>query len=160
MLCLSRVRLCVPMDCSPPASSVHGILQARVLEWVAMPSCKGSFQLRDRTQVSCIAGGFILLKLAKLKQNKAKQQQQQPQQLCGWITLTPFCQLPPMSAVPPALLFLGDVAWVFPGKAPKPGGRPTALRLPLSDMKTGRKPAAHTEPPWFLEVRSCFSLGM
>ena len=38
----SRIRLCNPMDCSPPDSSVHGILQARILEWVAMPSSRGS----------------------------------------------------------------------------------------------------------------------
>ena len=38
------------MDCSPPGSSVHGILQARILEWVAMPSSRGSFQPRDRTR--------------------------------------------------------------------------------------------------------------
>ena len=37
-LCLT---LCDPMDCSPPGSSVHGILQARILEWVAMPSSGG-----------------------------------------------------------------------------------------------------------------------
>ena len=35
--------LCYPMDCSPPGSSVHGILQARILEWVAMTSFRGSF---------------------------------------------------------------------------------------------------------------------
>ena len=40
---------CNSMDCSPPGSSVHGILQARILEWVAMPSSKGSSQPRDRT---------------------------------------------------------------------------------------------------------------
>ena len=39
--------LCSPMDCSPPGSSVHGLLQARVLEWVAMPSSRGSSQSRD-----------------------------------------------------------------------------------------------------------------
>ena len=44
---LNHVRLCHPMDCSPPGSSVHGILQARTLEWVAMPSSEGSFQPRD-----------------------------------------------------------------------------------------------------------------
>ena len=38
-LCLT---LCDPMDCSPPGSSVHGILQARILEWVAMPTSRGS----------------------------------------------------------------------------------------------------------------------
>ena len=48
---VSRVQLCNPMDCSPPGSSVHGILQARILEWVAMPSSRGSSQPRDRTQI-------------------------------------------------------------------------------------------------------------
>ena len=43
--------LCNPMDCSPPCSSVHGILQARILEWVAMPFFRGSSQSRNRTQV-------------------------------------------------------------------------------------------------------------
>ena len=50
---LSRVRLCgTPMDRSPPGSSVHGILQARILEWVAMPSSRGSSRPRDRTRTS------------------------------------------------------------------------------------------------------------
>ena len=44
--------LCDPMDCSPPGSSIHEILQARILEWVAMPLSRGSFQPRDRTDVS------------------------------------------------------------------------------------------------------------
>ena len=47
--------LCNPMDCSPPGSSVHGILQARILEWVAMPSSRGYSQPRDQTRVSCIS---------------------------------------------------------------------------------------------------------
>ena len=54
--------LCDPLDFNPPGSSLSmGILQARILEWVAMPSYKGSSQPRDWTQVSCIAGGFITL---------------------------------------------------------------------------------------------------
>ena len=40
--------------------TVHGILQGRKLEWVAFPSSRGSFQPRDQTQVSHIAGGFVL----------------------------------------------------------------------------------------------------
>ena len=44
---------CNPMDCSPPGSSVHGTLQARTLEWVAMPSSRGSSRPRDRTCISC-----------------------------------------------------------------------------------------------------------
>ena len=51
--------LCDPMDCSPPGFSVHGILQARILEWVAMSSSRGSSWSRDQTQASCIAGGFF-----------------------------------------------------------------------------------------------------
>ena len=51
--------LCDSMDCSPLGSSVHGILQARTLKWVAMPSSMGSSQPRDRTKVSHIAGGFF-----------------------------------------------------------------------------------------------------
>ena len=53
--------LCDVMDCSPPGSSVHGILQARILEWLAMPFSRGSFQPRDRTWVSCIAGRFFTI---------------------------------------------------------------------------------------------------
>ena len=44
-----------PMDCSPPGSSAHGILQAKILEWVAMPSSRGSSQPRDRTSVSYVS---------------------------------------------------------------------------------------------------------
>ena len=44
--------LCDPMDCSLPASSVHGILQAKILEWVAMPFSRGSSSPRDRIWVS------------------------------------------------------------------------------------------------------------
>ena len=47
------------MDCSPSGSSFHGILQARILEWVAMPFSRGSSQPSDWTQVSCITRGFF-----------------------------------------------------------------------------------------------------
>ena len=59
---LSWVSVCNPMDCSPPGSSVHEILQARILEWVAMPSSRGSSWPRDWTCVSfvpALAGGFF-----------------------------------------------------------------------------------------------------
>ena len=52
----SCATLCHSMDCGPPGSSVHGISQARILEWVAISFSRGSSQPRDRTQVSCIAG--------------------------------------------------------------------------------------------------------
>ena len=72
----SRPTPCKPMDCSPPGSSVHGILKARILEWVAMPSSggpphprieprslhpfsRGSSHPRNWTRVSCTAGGLF-----------------------------------------------------------------------------------------------------
>ena len=57
----SCLTLCDPMDCSLPGPSVHGILQARILEWVAMPFSRESSQPRDQTQVSLIAGGFFAI---------------------------------------------------------------------------------------------------
>ena len=54
------------MDCCPPGSSVHGVLQPRIQKWVAIPIFRGSSQTRDQTQVSCascIAGGFFTTEL-------------------------------------------------------------------------------------------------
>ena len=50
---------CDSMDCSPAGSSVLGILQARILEWVAISFSRGYFQPRDQTQVSCITSRFF-----------------------------------------------------------------------------------------------------
>ena len=58
---VSCVQLCCTVDCSPPGSSVHGILQARTLEWVAMPSSRVFSGPRDQTQVSRVAGGFFTI---------------------------------------------------------------------------------------------------
>ena len=55
----SCLTLCNPRDCSPPGSSVLGILQARILEWVAIPFSTGSSRPRDQTWVSHIAGTFF-----------------------------------------------------------------------------------------------------
>ena len=52
---LSLVQLCKHMDCSPPGSSVHRILQARILGWAAMPFSKGSSQPRDQTCISYVS---------------------------------------------------------------------------------------------------------
>ena len=53
--------MCDPMDCSPPGSSVHGILQGRIMEWVAISSSRGSSQHWDQTQVSWIAGRLFTI---------------------------------------------------------------------------------------------------
>ena len=65
VLCTKSLQSCPtlgdPMDCSPPGSSVRGILQARILEWVAMPSSRGSSRPRDRSQVYPVAGRFFTI---------------------------------------------------------------------------------------------------
>ena len=52
----AKLLLCKPMDYSPPGSSVRGILQERLLEWLAIPFSRGPSQPRDRTSFSCTAG--------------------------------------------------------------------------------------------------------
>ena len=62
-VCVLVTQLCPtlidPMDHRPPGSSVHGILQARIQEWVAIPFCRGSSPSRDRTWIVSIAGRFF-----------------------------------------------------------------------------------------------------
>ena len=62
---ISDSTLCNPMNCSPPGSSVHGIHQARILEWVAMPFSRGCSGSRDQTQVSHIAGRFFNIRATR-----------------------------------------------------------------------------------------------
>ena len=58
----SHPTLCDPMNCSPSGSSVHGILRARILEWVAISSSRGSSWPRDRTHISYVSytGKWVL----------------------------------------------------------------------------------------------------
>ena len=61
-MCLLSLQSCDPMDCSPPGSSVHEILQARIREWVARSLSRGSSPPRDWTLISCVSfitGGFF-----------------------------------------------------------------------------------------------------
>ena len=53
--------LCDPVDGSQPGSPIPGILQARILEWIAIPFFRGSSWSRDQTQISCIAGKFFTI---------------------------------------------------------------------------------------------------
>ena len=68
--------LCDPMNCSLPGSFVHGILQARILEWVAIPLSRGSSWPRNRTQISYTTGRFFTIwttrKVPMVHQKKKK----------------------------------------------------------------------------------------
>ena len=57
--------VCVPMDYSPPGSSVQGILQVKILEWVAISFSRGSSQPRDQTQASHTTGRFFTISATK-----------------------------------------------------------------------------------------------
>ena len=69
----SCLTLCDSMYCSLPGSSVHGILQARKLEWAAIPFARGSSQPGARTWVSCIAGRFFTIWATGMVWNKSNQ---------------------------------------------------------------------------------------
>ena len=87
---LSCVQPCNPMDCSPPGSSVHGIFQARILEWVGISYSRGSSWPRDGTCTSCLAGGFFTAetpaKPTTLLSNKKKKPEYWYMQQFTWIS--------------------------------------------------------------------------
>ena len=61
-ICSVVLILCNTLDCSLPGSFVHGIFQARIRKWVAMPSSRGSSWPKDWTQFSCIASRFFTVR--------------------------------------------------------------------------------------------------
>ena len=77
------------MDCSPPGSSVHGILQARILEWVAIPFSRRSSQPRDWTWVSCIAGGFFIIWVTSSKESACNAEDTRDA-CCPWVRKIPW----------------------------------------------------------------------
>ena len=82
----SCLNLCKPVDYSLPGSSVHGILQARILEWVAISFSSGSFLLKDGTRFSCISGRFFAVWATR-------EADWWTSQLCWWACInTNLCQ--------------------------------------------------------------------
>ena len=88
---LSHVQFCNPMVCNPPGSSVHGIFQARLLEWVAISSSRGSSQARGQTSISCISciGRRIVYQLHHLGSPRVKEPYVAAH-LCTWCLLCPL----------------------------------------------------------------------
>ena len=104
--------LCNPMDCSPPGSSVHGILQAGVLEWVSIAFSRGSSQLRDWTWVSHIPGRCFNLWATR------EECLSRPEQFCAVTMKGGSCSLSrvwlcKLHRLWPTRLFC---PWDFPGK--------------------------------------------
>ena len=91
-LCLN---LCDPLDCSSPGSSVHGILQARLLEWVTISFSRGSSRLRDQTHISCvpcIAGRFFRHQAPWEAPLCSYTHYKYPLLFCGWPSHAFWCQ--------------------------------------------------------------------
>ena len=127
-LCLT---LCDPVDCSPPGSSVHEILQARILEGTAMPSSRGSSQLRYQTPVSCL-GRWVLYHWRHLGSLEGKSDTQRSlpgrgTNMC-WPVVTspePRCPLPPqLDGWPLSLLLASPLLSSVPTQGAKYTGRP------------------------------------
>ena len=93
------------MECSPPGSSVHGILQAKMLEWVAILFSRGSSQPRDWTWVSCIAGRFFTIWATREAQNYT------PKKLKKRYIQNPRTPLPPQP--PPCWAPSSSFLWVL-----------------------------------------------
>ena len=132
----SHVWFCDPVDCSPPGSSVHGILQAAMLEWVAMPSSRGCSQPRDQTHVSCTAGRFFTTEPLKRKKVKSLS--------CVWLFATPWTVA---YQVPPSMGFYRQEYWSglpfpSPGNLPHSGIEPTSPALQADSL-----PLSHRGSP-------------
>ena len=78
--------LCDPVDCSPPHFSVHGILQGRILECVAMPSPRGSSQPRDQTHISC--GSCFASKFFTTEPSGKSTEKGTDHKCIAWLTFT------------------------------------------------------------------------
>ena len=95
-----QVTLCDPMDYSPPGSSVHGIFQARILEWVAISSSRESSWCRDQTCVSCTAGGFFTAEPPGKPREVTKDTNEQPDEESCRVRSGQLPALEPLSPSP------------------------------------------------------------
>ena len=153
----SSPTLCDPMDCHLPDSSVHGIFQARILEWVNIPFSRGSSWHRDWTWVSCIAGRFFTVWTIREahgeKNEKMKKKKKKPEHIrrCllfdltvkAWMPRCVHCQLGLRRLWQPDVLRPSLLQQLSPGKmslhaVPKghesKRGIPTQLPTPVEEV--------------------------
>ena len=119
------------MDCSLPGSSIHGIFQARVLEWVAIPFSRQSSRPRDRTWVSCIAVIFLLSE----PPGKPIQESESEREVKSLSRVRFFAILWTVAyQAPPSMGFSRQEYWSgvpfpSPGDLPDPGVKPRSPEL-------------------------------
>ena len=127
--------LCDPRDYSPPSFSVHGILQARILEWDAIPFSSGSSQSRDGTQVTCIASRLFTIWTTREDQFILRPQERKNECEVAQSCPTPYDPMDYIAfQVPPSMGFLRQKYW---------NGLPFLLLGDLPDF--GIKPGLQAE---------------
>ena len=146
--CFNHGWICISKDCSPPGSSVQGIIQARTLEWVVIFFSRGSSRPRDPTHVSCIAGGFFtdwttreaskppLNGIYFFNTSCFLSAKAYPTVFATQWTVTPH---DPLSVGFPRQEYWSGLACLLPGDFPGPGIRPAssvspALQVTLSHL--------------------------
>ena len=111
--------LCHPMNCSPPGSSVHRILQARILEWVGIPFSRGSSPPRDGTEVSCFAGRFFTIWDTKEAHVHSDSWNSSLQSHLCESRILPAAPTPPPSRPPPSPEVPGPGVWTSCNRFPR-----------------------------------------
>ena len=121
----SEISSVCPTRCNPMDYTVHGILQARILEWAALPFSRGSSQPRDWTQVSCIAGGFFTSWVTREAQKWKCESEvaQSCQTLCAPMGCGVACQAP-LSMGFSKQEYWSGLPFPSPGDLPGPGIKP------------------------------------
>jgi len=102
----------VTHNCSPPSSSIHGISQASILEWVAIPFYRGSSRPRDRTQLSLTAGEFFTICVTREGQSYAAAAAAAAKSLQSCPTLCDIIDGCPPGSPVPGILQTRTLEWV------------------------------------------------
>ena len=142
------VSLCDCMDCSPPCSSDHGILQERIPGWIAISFSRESSRPTDRTHILCIADGFFTTGPPG-----------KPQASPGVCFVIQLCLTlcDPMTVAPQVPLSTGILQQEYwsglpcppPGGLPNPGVKPRALALPADSLLSGQPGKPRQAPTAF-----------
>ena len=131
--------VCDSLNCNPPGSSVHGILQARILEWVAIPFSRGSFWPRDWTHITCIA---TFLTIWELLGQTAIREGAQPNSLAdNWIkdySAKPCTGRAGPSFPPSQFLPSGNVHSPSDGRQKQELNNPTAFKRKPGSQKSNQ----------------------
>ena len=117
------------MDCSLPDSSVHGILQARILEWVAIAFSKGSSQPRDRTEVSLIVGRFFTSRATREAFSNERKKVKLLSHVQLFVTPRIVTYQASLSMEFSRLEYQSRLPFPSPGDLPNPGIRPRSSAL-------------------------------